>query len=160
MERPSLGFDIEEDSSSAKLDSLELMEAVQREFSPEFRNRLDSIVTFSHLEKDVVLNVVRKEWKKLAARLVSKKVRLYVTPRCEEFLLESGYSRSMGARNLARQVEEKLADPLVDEVLFGALSKGGSVTADYIAGEVTFTFNEGAEAVQATGMQSPEFFIS
>lgn len=160
MERPSLGFDIEEDSSSAKLDSLELMEAVQREFSPEFRNRLDSIVTFSHLEKDVVLSVVRKEWKKLAARLVSKKVRLYVTPRCEEFLLESGYSRSMGARNLARQVEEKLADPLVDEVLFGALSKGGSVTADYIAGEVTFTFNEGAEAVQATGMQSPEYFIS
>lgn len=159
MERPSLGFGIEGMETEVNSDSLDLMEAVQREFSPEFRNRLDAIIPFDHLEKSVVLNVVRKEWKKLADRLLSKKVRLFVTERCENHLLESGYSRSMGARNLSRIIEEKIADPLVDEVLFGSLSKGGKVVADFIGGEVTFTFDEGAEAMQMAGVQTPEFFV-
>ena len=65
----------------------------------------------------------------------------------------------MGARNLSRIIEEKIADPLVDEVLFGSLSKGGKVVADFIGGEVTFTFDEGAEAMQMAGVQAPEFFV-
>lgn len=145
MERPALGFEFERGASTYETDSVELKEAVEKAFSPEFRNRLDGIVPFAHLEKDVVLNVVRKEWKKLAARLASKKVRLFVTEKCEEYLLEEGYSRTMGARNLARAVESRLADPLVDEVLFGSLSKGGTVVADIIGGEITFNFGEGAK---------------
>ena len=92
------------------------------------------------------MNVVRKEWKKLAARFASKKVCLFVTEKCEEYLLDSGYSREMGARNLARTVDEKIASPLVDEVLFGALSRGGTVVADFIGGEVVFNFGEGIQS--------------
>ena len=146
LERATLGFEIEDSESSYQTDSIELKEAVEKEFTPEFRNRLDAIVPFAHLEKDIVLNVVRKEWKKLAARFASKKVRLFVTEKCEEYLLDSGYSREMGARNLARTVDEKIASPLVDEVLFGALSRGGTVVADFIGGEVVFNFGEGIQS--------------
>ena len=136
LERATLGFEIEDSESSYQTDSIELKEAVEKEFTPEFRNRLDAIVPFAHLEKDIVLNVVRKEWK----------VRLFVTEKCEEYLLDSGYSREMGARNLARTVDEKIASPLVDEVLFGALSRGGTVVADFIGGEVVFNFGEGIQS--------------
>lgn len=146
LERATLGFEIEDSESSYHTDSIELKEAVEKEFTPEFRNRLDAIVPFAHLEKDIVLNVVRKEWKKLAARFALKKVRLFVTEKCEEYLLDSGYSREMGARNLARTVDEKIASPLVDEVLFGALSRGGTVVADFIGGEVVFNFGEGIQS--------------
>ncbi len=145
LERPALGFDFAEDSSSTRAENLELKEAVEKEFSPEFRNRLDAVIPFAHLEKNIVLDVVRKEWKKLASRLSAKKIRLFVTERCEEFLLEEGYSRSMGARNLTRTVEDKIANPLVDEVLFGKLSHGGTVIADVIGGEITFNFGDGVE---------------
>ena len=142
LEKSPLGFTSSKENSY-ETDSLELKSAVEKEFSPEFRNRLDAVVAFGHLEKEIVLSVVQKEWKKLAARLEHKKVHLFVTERCEEKLLEFGYSREMGARNLARTVDEKIANPLVDEVLFGKLSKGGTVVADVIGDEITFTFEDG-----------------
>ena len=142
LERTPLGFG-GESSFTFESDSADLKLAVEKEFTPEFRNRLDAIVTFAHLEKEIVLNVVRKEWKKLAERLKAKKVRLFVTEKCEEKLLEEGYSREMGARNLSRTVDERIANPLVDEVLFGKLSKGGTVLADVIGDEITFTFADG-----------------
>ncbi len=157
LERPSLGFDFEENSSTFETDSLELKSAVEKEFSPEFRNRLDGIVPFAHLEKDVVIDVVRKEWKKIATRLLTKKVKLFVTERCEEYLLEKGYSRTMGARNLSRTVESCIADPLVDELLFGALVKGGTVVADIIGGEITFNFGEGAELLSEEKVLQSDF---
>ena len=142
LEKSPIGFSSGREISY-ETDSVELKSAVEKEFSPEFRNRLDAVVVFGHLEKEIVLNVVQKEWKKLAKRLEPKKVHLFVTGRCEEKLLESGYSREMGARNLARTVDEKIANPLVDEVLFGKLSKGGTVVADVIGDEITFTFEDG-----------------
>ena len=142
LEKSPIGFSSLKENSY-ETDSIELKSAVEKEFSPEFRNRLDAVVAFGHLEKEIVLNVVQKEWKKLAKRLEHKKVHLFVTERCEEKLLELGYSREMGARNLARTVDEKIANPLVDEVLFGKLSKGGTVVADVIADEITFTFEDG-----------------
>lgn len=142
LEKPSLGFGTE-NKFSFESDSIDLLDAVEKEFAPEFRNRLDAIVTFAHLTEENVLSVVRKEWKKLAERLSAKKVRLFVTERCEQKLLELGYSREMGARNLARAVDENIANPLVDEVLFGKLSKGGTVVADVIGNEITFTFEDG-----------------
>lgn len=142
LEKAPLGFG-SESQNSYETDSIELKSAVEKEFSPEFRNRLDAVVAFGHLEKRFVMDVVQKEWKKLAARLKSKKINLFVTERCEEKLLELGYSREMGARNLSRMVDEKLASPLVDEVLFGKLSHGGTVVADVIADEIVFTFENG-----------------
>lgn len=142
LEKPALGFGTE-NKFSFESDSIDLLDAVEKEFAPEFRNRLDAIVTFAHLTEENVLSVVRKEWKKLAERLSAKKVRLFVTERCEQKLLELGYSREMGARNLARAVDENIANPLVDEVLFGKLSKGGTVVADVIGDEITFTFEGG-----------------
>lgn len=144
LEKSPLGFGGDEAGSFVS-DSADLKIAVEKEFTPEFRNRIDSIVTFAHLERDIVINVVRKEWKRLADRLASKKVRLFVTEKCEEKLLELGYSREMGARNLARTVDDKIANPLVDEVLFGKLSKGGTVVADVIGDEICFTFADGRE---------------
>ncbi|MCR5494966.1 MAG: AAA family ATPase [Treponema sp.] len=155
MERSPLGFDFESELSSYENDSIELKEAVEKEFPPEFRNRLDGIIPFAHLEKEIVLKVVRKEWKKIAARLTSKKVRLFVTEACENHMLEEGYSRTMGARNLARTVESHIADPLVDEVLFGSLCKGGTVVADVIGDEITFTFGQGT-AIEKKVL-SPDF---
>ena len=73
----------------------------------------------------------KKEIKKLAERMKAKKVILSVTDACVEYLTDQGYSKEFGARNMARTIETKLADALVDEVLFGQLEKGGSVTADY-----------------------------
>ena len=142
LEKTPLGFGSAQNDSFEALSS-DLMKAVEKEFAPEFRNRLDAIVPFAHLDREVVLNVVRKEWKKLAERLKAKKVRLFVTEKCENMLLELGYSRQMGARNLARTIDERIADPLVDEVLFGKLSRGGTVVADVIGEEITFTFADG-----------------
>ena len=142
LEKTPLGFGSAQNDSFEALSS-DLMKAVEKEFAPEFRNRLDAIVPFAHLDREVVLNVVRKEWKKLADRLKAKKVRLFVTEKCENMLLEMGYSQQMGARNLARTIDERIADPLVDEVLFGKLSRGGTVVADVIGEEITFTFADG-----------------
>ena len=142
LEKTPLGFGSAQNDSFEALSS-DLMKAVEKEFAPEFRNRLDAIVPFAHLDREVVLNVVRKEWKKLADRLKAKKVRLFVTEKCENMLLEMGYSHQMGARNLARTIDERIADPLVDEVLFGKLSRGGTVVADVIGEEITFTFADG-----------------
>lgn len=142
LEKPSLGFG-SENKFSFESDSIDLKEAVEKEFSPEFRNRLDAIIPFAHLSEENVLSVVRKEWKKLAERLSAKKIKLFVTERCEQKLLELGYSREMGARNLARIVDEKIANPLVDEVLFGKLSSGGIVVADVFGNEIVFTFEDG-----------------
>ncbi len=138
LEKAKVGFG--EPVVDFKTDSIALKDAVEKEFSPEFRNRLDAVVTFGHLEQEVILSIVRKEWKKLADRMSQKKVKLMLTPDCEEYLAEQGYSRTMGARNLARIVDEKIASPLVDEVLFGRLSHGGAVVADVVDSDIQFIY--------------------
>lgn len=143
LERAKVGFGMPSDEKNffdIQNDSASLKEAVEKEFSPEFRNRLDAVVPFAHLEKDIVLSIVSKECGKLAHRLSAKKVRLAVTSECKQFLADIGYSRQFGARNISRTVEEKIASPLVDEVLFGQLSRGGTVIADCEGGDVVFTY--------------------
>lgn len=143
LERAKVGFGMPSDEKNffdIQNDSASLKEAVEKEFSPEFRNRLDAVVPFAHLEKDVVLSIVSKECERLAHRLSAKKVRLAVTSECKQFLADIGYSRQFGARNISRTVEEKIASPLVDEVLFGQLSRGGTVIADCEGGDVVFTY--------------------
>ena len=136
MEKPGIGFGTESDQDNEAT----LTEAVNKEFSPEFRNRLDAVIPFKHLNMDVVKLVCEKEIQKLSVRMASKKVMLSVTKDCVAYLTEQGYSREFGARNMARTIEDKLANALVDEVLFGKLEKGGNVTADYENEEVTFSY--------------------
>lgn len=105
-------------------------EEVAKIFTPEFRNRLDAVIHFAHLEKKDILNVVTKELQILQTQLQEKNVILEFTPKAVEFLVEKGYSKEFGARNIARTVEKYISSQLVDEVLFGKLSKGGKVTCD------------------------------
>lgn len=137
MEKGSIGFGIQTFSDSVQT----LKEAVDKAFSPEFRNRLDAVVPFAHLEKDIISSIVKKEIDLLAARLLERKIKLSVTPECVKFLAETGYSREFGARNIARTVDEKIAEPLADEVLFGRLSSGGKVNICLKNSQVVFDFS-------------------
>ena len=103
-------------------------EAVAKIFTPEFRNRLDAVIHFAHLEKSDILNVVKKELSLLQTQLQEKNVTLEYSAEVVDFLAEKGYSKEFGARNITRTVEEFISSQLVDEVLFGKLSKGGKVT--------------------------------
>jgi ATP-dependent Clp protease ATP-binding subunit ClpA len=101
--------------------------AVERLFSPEFRNRLDAVVTFEQLTPDVMRHVVDKFVRDLNAELKPKKVVLELAPEARAWLAEKGYDPLFGARPLARVIQTELKDRLADELLFGALVKGGRV---------------------------------
>ena len=119
-----------------------VQEAVERTFNPEFRNRLDAVIPFAHLSKAVIEDIVKKETAKLAERLAEKKVALRVKPEALARLAEEGYSQEFGARNISRTIDERLAAPLVDEILFGSLSNGGSVTVSEKDGGITLSFKK------------------
>ncbi|AHE98334.1 ATP-dependent Clp protease ATP-binding subunit ClpA [Thioalkalivibrio paradoxus] len=116
--RPSMGFTQQDHSSDA-------MEVLKRTFSPEFRNRLDAIIQFGALDEVTILGVVDKFLVQLQAQLDEKKVVLTVTPEGRAWLAEHGYDAKMGARPMARTVQEHIKKPLAEEILFGRLSKGG-----------------------------------
>jgi ATP-dependent Clp protease ATP-binding subunit ClpA len=100
--------------------------AVEKIFTPEFRNRLDGVVRFGHLSMDVMASIVRKELDVFKAQLAEKKVILEVDGACIDRLAEEGYSREFGARNVGRIIEDRIKSFFVDEVLFGRLSAGGT----------------------------------
>jgi len=104
--------------------------AVERIFSPEFRNRLDAVVVFNDLDEKVVFDIVDKEIKKFGQQLATKNVTLEVTDNCKRWFVKKGYSREFGARQIARLVQDKLKSFFVDEVLFGRLVKGGHAFVD------------------------------
>ena len=114
-------------------------DAVERAFSPEFRNRLDKIVTFGKLDTRVVLNIVDKEMEAFRAQLKEKGVEIELTEACREYLATEGYSTEYGARNIARLISDKIKHYFVDAVLFGDLASGGKAVADYIDGEVVIS---------------------
>jgi ATP-dependent Clp protease ATP-binding subunit ClpA len=105
--------------------------AVEKTFTPEFRNRLDSVVRFGHLSREIMTGIVNKELAAFKNQLTEKKVRLEVTAACLSRLAEEGYSREFGARNVGRLIEDKIKSFFVDEVLFGSLSSGGVAQVDY-----------------------------
>jgi ATP-dependent Clp protease ATP-binding subunit ClpA len=110
--------------------------AVERIFSPEFRNRLDAVVNFNGLTHDVVLMIVKKAISEFAVQLQEKNVSVQVTDRCSEWLASKGYSPEFGAREIARLIQDKIKRFFVDEVLFGKLSKGGTAVADIESDDV------------------------
>ena len=122
--RASIGFTHQDHTTDA-------MESIKRGFSPEFRNRLDSIIQFGALSFDVIQTVVDKFIVELQGQLDSKKVSLVVSDDARKWLALNGYDEKMGARPMARIIQEKIKKPLAELVLFGSLSeKGGQVLVD------------------------------
>lgn len=113
-------------------------EEIKRIFTPEFRNRLDAIVPFKALPQSAVLRVVDKFIMQLEAQLSEKRVTISMTDKAREHLAILGYDPQMGARPLARVVQDKIKRPLAEELLFGKLADGGSVHVDYKDGELVF----------------------
>jgi ATP-dependent Clp protease ATP-binding subunit ClpA len=103
------------------------VEAINRLFAPEFRNRLDAIISFGHLPKDVVAKVVDKFVLQLEAQLADRNVTIELSDEARDWLVEHGYDDAMGARPMARLIQSTIKTPLADEVLFGKLKDGGAV---------------------------------
>ena len=118
ISKRAIGFASQDNSTDA-------LEAINKMFTPEFRNRLDAIVPFEPLDQEVILTVVDKFLTALQTQLDEKQVQLQVDDAAREWLVEEGYDKTMGARPMERVIQEHIKKPLADMVLFGALSKGG-----------------------------------
>lgn len=131
--RQTIGFKEQDNSSDA-------MQDINKEFTPEFRNRLDSIVWFNHLDMMVIEQVVDKFIVEVQAQLDAKHVMLEVSKQARAWLVENGYDKAMGARPMARVIQDKLKKPMANELLFGDLAKGGSVIVDSANDRLKFTY--------------------
>ena len=116
--------------------------AIEKHFSPEFRNRLDNIVIFRHLDRTVVESIVYKFIRELEHQLKGKNVTIRLTKKAVDWLAEKGYEPAFGARPMARVIQESIKNRLVDELLFGKLQQGGSVTISEKDGGLTFSFGQ------------------
>ena len=105
-------------------------------FTPEFRNRLDAMISFAALPKEVILQVVEKFVLQLEAQLMDRNVQIELTPEAAEWLADKGYDDKMGARPLGRVIQEHIKKPLAEELLFGKLAKGGLVQVMVRDGEI------------------------
>ena len=116
--------------------STDAMEVIRRGFTPEFRNRLDAVVQFQALGMDHILRVVDKFLIELETQLHEKDVTLTATPAARDWLAQHGFDPLMGARPMARVIQDKVKRPLADELLFGKLAGGGRVSLDVVDGEL------------------------
>jgi ATP-dependent Clp protease ATP-binding subunit ClpA len=119
--------------------------AIERIFSPEFRNRLDAIVTFGNLTLDVMETIVEKFVLQLEAQLAERRVAITLAPEARAWLAKKGYDPVFGARPLARVVQKDVRDPLTDEILFGRLENGGTVTIGVEDDKLLFTYEPRVE---------------
>jgi ATP-dependent Clp protease ATP-binding subunit ClpA len=127
------------------------MEAIKKMFTPEFRNRLDAVISFSALDHDVILRVVDKFLMQLEEQLAEKKVEAHFTPALKQHLAKKGFDPQMGARPMARLIQDTIRRALADELLFGKLVHGGKVTIDIDAAEkVLLQFEEAPAAPPAS----------
>ena len=115
----------------AKNEKLNENKAINKFFAPEFRNRLDSVVTFDSLSIDIVAKVAGKFIEDLEKQLIDKKIKIEVSAKAKKELATLGYDKAMGARPLNRVISDKIKNPLTDEILFGKLKKGGVVKIDF-----------------------------
>ncbi len=102
------------------------MKSIEKEFSPEFRNRLTNIVNFNPLSTETITNIAKKCLDECKALLLEKKVTLTYTKEVTSYLAKKGYDKKFGARPIKRLVEQEIKQPLSNELLFGSLNKGGS----------------------------------
>jgi ATP-dependent Clp protease ATP-binding subunit ClpA len=125
------------------------MEAIKRMFTPEFRNRLDATISFKTLDHDIILRVVDKFLVELEGQLHEKKVEADFTLALKEFLAKKGFDPQMGARPMARLIQDTIRKALADELLFGRLVGGGKVTVDCVDEHIKLQFPETEEAPPA-----------
>ncbi len=128
--------------------------AIERAFTPEFRNRLDAVISFGPLPKFVILKVVEKFVLQLEAQLMDRHVSIELTQAAAEWLADLGYDDKMGARPLARVIQEQIKKPLAEELLFGKLAKGGLVRVRVRDGALDLDV-QGPENRQITGDKPP-----
>ncbi|GGO70447.1 ATP-dependent Clp protease ATP-binding subunit ClpA [Bowmanella pacifica] len=132
--RKSIGFKQQDHSHDA-------LAEINRIFSPEFRNRLDGIIWFNHLEPDIILQVVDKFIVELQVQLDAKGVSLEITSDARAWLAEKGYDKAMGARPMARVLQEHIKKELANQLLFGELIEGGSVKIDLKDDKLNFDYS-------------------
>jgi len=136
MSQQTIGFgDVRKDTASKGFKAIEKM------FSPEFRNRLDAIISFNALNLEIMEMVVDKFMAELNAQLAAKKVALTISPAVRTWLAKKGYDPQYGARPLTRVIQTEIKDQLSDEILFGKMQKGGLVHVDLADDKLTFTFS-------------------
>jgi ATP-dependent Clp protease ATP-binding subunit ClpA len=126
---------------------------IERMFAPEFRNRLSATIEFAPLPPPVIEQVVEKFLGELQERLNANKVKLAVTAAAKKWLAEHGYDTRFGARPLGRMIENEIARVLADEVLFGKLAKGGTVTVDLAGDKLVFEYPDLIAEVAAVSSQ-------
>ena len=135
MSRSSIGFTAQDHTSDG-------MEVIKKMFTPEFRNRLDSIIQFSGLSPEHIAKVVDKFIFELEGQLQEKGVGLIIEEEARVWLAEKGYDPKMGARPMARLIQEEIKKPMAEELLFGRLVGGGTVKVDVVDGELKFDILE------------------
>ncbi len=135
IDKTNIGFTAEDSTT-------DVMSAVNRVFSPEFRNRLDAVIQFKALDGQTILSVVNKFIAELEAQLENKHVILEVDEDARAWLANNGYDRKMGARPMARLIQEQIKKPLAEELLFGQLSNGGHVKVTIVQGKIKFQMED------------------
>jgi ATP-dependent Clp protease ATP-binding subunit ClpA len=140
--RQSIGFKQQDHS-------LDALSEINKVFSPEFRNRLDNIVWFNHLDNLVIQQVVDKFIVELQAQLDDKGVSLELTKQAKQWLADHGYDKAMGARPMARVIQEHLKKALANELLFGELTQGGVAKVDVKKDKLVINFENKKELVSA-----------
>ncbi|HCG78665.1 MAG TPA: ATP-dependent Clp protease ATP-binding subunit ClpA [Oceanospirillales bacterium] len=139
MSRASIGFTQQDHTTDGA-------EELKKLFTPEFRNRLDSVIQFAPLTPDTTLHVVDKFLAELQGQLDDKGVLLNVDDEARSWLAEHGYDEKMGARPMARLVQDKIKKPLAEKILFGDLSKGGEIEITVVDGELSLELPEAMPA--------------
>ncbi|MEC7366104.1 MAG: AAA family ATPase, partial [Pseudomonadota bacterium] len=133
LAKPALGFNRDEREGEDK-------EAIDRLFNPEFRNRLDSIISFNSLPDKVIQKVVEKFILELESQLDNKNVFINISPDAASWLGKKGYDKNMGARPLSRLIQEKVKKPIAEEILYGVLEKGGTVNVSLRKDKLNFVY--------------------
>jgi ATP-dependent Clp protease ATP-binding subunit ClpA len=137
MEAGSIGLS---GARGGEINSSKRDQAIKGFFTPEFRNRLDAVITFNKLENKNIEMVVNKFLMELENQLIEKKVDLEVTSAAKAWLSLKGYDSKLGARPIARLINDKIKKPLAHEILFGRLEGGGKVTVDVKSDDLDFIF--------------------
>jgi ATP-dependent Clp protease ATP-binding subunit ClpA len=125
----------------AKDASVKTDNALKDFFSPEFRNRLSSVVEFNHLNFEVISKIVEREIEKLNIQMATRGIVIKLSKKAIEYIAKEGYSDLYGAREIGRIIDEKIKEPLTDEILFGELKDGGNVKVSYKREKLDFAFN-------------------
>src|SRR5438445_7248510 len=125
-------------------------------WAPEFRSRLDAIITFAHLSPEIIAQVVEKFVLQLEAQLSDRDVTIELSEDAAKWLIKHGYDEHMGARPMARTIQETIKKPLADEVLFGKLKSGGHVRVIVVADEETGANKLGFEYLEGPVTPKPE----